>query len=221
MVRIYPAIMGINVIEVEKLELLKGSFDSVHIDVMDNIFVPNVTEGAELINDYATKEGFFVWVHLMMKDPMLFYNKCDLPEGSMVSFHIESCEDILGAIKTIKEKKHSASIAISPKTAVEELVPFLNVVDQVLLMSVEPGFSGQSFLKGVLNKLENLVSYKRVSKLEFRIGMDGGINKKNIGELAKKGVDDFAVATALFGQSDPVGALKELYEIIEDSKIGI
>jgi ribulose-phosphate 3-epimerase len=218
MVRIYPAIMGINSSETAKLELLKEISDCVHIDVMDNYFVPNTTQGVELINDYATKEGFFVWVHLMVQDPIAFYKKCNFPEGSLVSFHIEACEDIFEMIKIIKEKKQRVGIAIRPKTPVEELVPFLSVADQALLMSVEPGFSGQSFLNETINKLENLVRYREASNGEFRIAMDGGINQTNIEELAMKGVDDFAVSTGIFGQANPVEALQELYHLVENAK---
>ena len=214
MVRIYPAIMGLDADQKNKLEKLTGLVDGVHVDVMDNIFVPNITKGTELINDFAQKEKLQIWAHLMIFNPLYFFDAYALPEGSLVSFHLESCDDIFKMIKTIREKKCMVSLAINPKTPVEKTMEFLGVVDQVLIMSVEPGFSGQSFLPEVLSKIHSLVSHRRATKANFRIGIDGGINTTNIKQLKQEGVDDFAVASGIFDQNDPVAALKELYHLV-------
>jgi ribulose-phosphate 3-epimerase len=134
----------------------------------------------------------------------------------LISFHIESSIDIFEYIKIIKEKKCIASLAINPKTTIEHMIPFLNVIHHFLIMSVEPGFSGQSFLPEVISKIDTLVAYRYEQALDFRIGVDGGINKTNIKYLAKKGVDDFAISNGIFEQSDPVQALNELYSLVKD-----
>src|SRR5436190_15528267 len=103
MIRIYPAIMGIDADQIHKLELLKDVTDCVHVDIMDKVFVPNVTYGTELINDYARKQGLYVWAHLMIQHPLYFLNKYTFPENSLLSFHLESEDNIFDTIKIIKE----------------------------------------------------------------------------------------------------------------------
>ncbi len=214
MKHVYPAIMGIDQDGLQKLKMLQGLCDRVHIDVMDTIFVPNGTQGVSHIYETAEKYVFLPWVHLMVQFPLSFYQQLVLPIGSIVSFHIESVVDIFEMIKIIKEKNHRASIAISPKTPLEELMPYVNLIDQALVMSVEPGFSGQPFLSEVIQKIERLVHYRQEGKYMFRIAVDGGIDSANIVSLASKGVDDFAVSSGIFGKKDPVVALRELRDLV-------
>src|SRR5207248_1126385 len=117
-------------------------------------------------------------------------------------------------IKIIREKKHKVSIAISPKTPISRIVSFLGSVDQVLLMSVEPGFSGQPFLKSSLDRLIELVVYRQEYGNTFRIGIDGGIDATNITTVVEKGVDDCAVGGGIFQQQDHVVALQKLQELV-------
>lgn len=214
MIHIYPAIMGADYDEYKKLDQLKGLVDRVHIDIMDNIFVPNKTVGMYELNKYAQMTDFLLWIHLMVERPERFYQELVLPHNSLVSFHIESSGCFFDFIKFIKEKKHRASIALNPKTPISESIPFLNIIDQVLVMSVEPGFSGQPFLKEVIKKIEDLVLYRQQHNLAFRIAIDGGVNITNIELLANKGIDDCAVSSGIFSQNDPAAALRELYHLI-------
>ena len=216
--RIYPAIMGIDQDGLQKLKMLQGLCSRVHIDSMDNVFVPNGTQGEDRIDEAAEMYGFLPWIHLMVQLPLPFYQRLVLPIGSIVSFHIESQVDIGEMINVIKEKKHQVSIAMCPKTPLEELVPYIHLVDQVLVMSVEPGFSEQSFLSEVIQKIDSLVKYRQKSGYMFRIAVDGGINKDTIENLASKGVDDFAVSNGIFGQKDPVAALRELRELVGEAE---
>jgi ribulose-phosphate 3-epimerase len=185
---------------------------------MDNVFVPNKTQGESLINQASQEYGFLPWVHLMIQSPLSFYQQLVLPVGSIVSFHIESQVDFFGMIKVVKEKKHQASLAISPKTPLEELMPYVHLVDQVLVMSVEPGFSGQPFLSEVVQKIECLVAYRQEGDCMFRIAVDGGIDKTNIMSLALKGVDDFAVSSGIFAQKDPRTAFCDLRKLVEKAE---
>ena len=148
MVRIYPSLMAADPLHLEnEIELLEPYCAGFHLDVMDNHFVPNITWGANTVNAIA-KRGKPVWVHLMVEKPDLFYDTLFLPVDSTVSFHIESDVDVFEFVKIIREKKQQVSIAISPKTPISRILPFLVNLDQDLLMSVEPGFSGQHLLKG-------------------------------------------------------------------------
>lgn len=195
--------------EIKKLEPYCAGF---HLDVMDNKFVPNKALAIDQVNAIAkiTKK---VWVHLMVEKPDTFYDAFFLPVGSLVSFHIESEVDVFEFIKIIREKKHKASIAISPKTPVSELIPFLDNIDQILVMSVEPGFSGQTFLKSSYEKITELVALRKQYN-NFRIGIDGGINATNIKTVIEKGVDDCAASAAIFQQDDHVAALQQLQKLV-------
>src|SRR5437660_148073 len=112
-----------------------------HLDIMDNHFVPNITWGAATVNAIAQKveKSKKIWVHLMVDNPYDFYETLFLADGSLVSFHLESKVNHADLIKRIKEKKQRASLAINPKTAASEIIPFLHVIDHILVMSVEPG----------------------------------------------------------------------------------
>ena len=195
--------------EIEQLEPYCAGF---HIDVMDNTFVPNTTWNVEQVNALV-KMIKVPWIHLMIENPKVFYEQLFLPAGSFVSFHIELDIDIFEFAKTIREKKHKVSIAIRPKTSLSRIVPFLNITDQILLMSVEPGFSGQQFLSSTFDRLTELVAYRQQHDAHFRIGLDGGITKENIKVLVEQGADDCAIATAIFKEEDHVAALQELQEL--------
>jgi ribulose-phosphate 3-epimerase len=196
----------------DEIDLLEPYCAGFHLDVMDNKFVPNSALSIETVNDVAQR-GKPVWVHLMVENPDEFYTKLLLPDDSIVSFHIESEIDVARFVKIIREKKQRPSIAIRPKTPLDKIFQFCDIVDQVLVMSVEPGFSGQHFLPNSISRLEELVAYRKKSDVFFSIGIDGGINKDNIKMVAEKGVDDCAIASGIFKQSDHLVALHELEEV--------
>jgi ribulose-phosphate 3-epimerase len=207
--------MAADQLNLEKvIRFLQPHCAGFHLDVMDNHFVPNMTWGADTVNAIAQASDL-VWVHLMIDNPVNFYHKLVLKPDSLISFHIESKTNVFTTSKIIKEKKHRLSIAISPKTPLSAIFPFLNVIDQVLVMSVEPGFSGQPFLKEALDRIFELIAYRNQYKGTFSIGVDGGVNAENIVELAKHGVVDYAVGGAIFRQENYVKALKNLKNLME------
>jgi ribulose-phosphate 3-epimerase len=198
----------------DEIKLLQPYCAGFHLDIMDNQFVHNTALSIDAVNKIAKIVSKPVWVHLMVQHPDQFYTQLFLPDDSRISFHIESEVDVDQFVKIIREKKHKPSIAINPKTALERIVPFLRVVDQVLLMSVEPGFSGQPFLQESISRLEKLIILKKKHGSVFRIGIDGGINKDNIKKVFQAGVDDCAIASGIFKQPDHFVALHELRDII-------
>jgi ribulose-phosphate 3-epimerase len=213
--QIYPSLMVVDSSHFEdEIKLLEPYCAGFHLDVMDNKFVRNSALSIDAVNTIANIVHKPVWLHLMVEKPDEFYDALFLPNDSFVSFHIESEIDVEKFVKIIREKKHKPSIAINPKTALERIVPFLHVVDQVLLMSVEPGFSGQPFLQESVFRLDQLIAYRKKYDNVFRIGIDGGINKDNIKTVFEKGVDDCAIASGIFKQPDHLVALHELQEII-------
>jgi ribulose-phosphate 3-epimerase len=215
MVKIYPSLMAADQLNLaHAVQSLNEYCAGFHLDVMDNHFVPNITWGAATVNAIATLSN--VWVHLMIDNPMSFYEQLVLKPDSLVSFHIESGIDFFEVIKIVREKKHRLSITISPKTPVLRIVPFLDIVDQVLLMSVEPGFSGQPFLTSTFDRLDELIAYRQEYAGLWKIGIDGGVNATNIVQLVEKGVDDCAVGGGIFQQQNPLAALQELQRLIAE-----
>lgn len=214
MVRLYPSLISADLLNLQKaVEELAPAADGFHIDIMDNNFVPNLTMGPAFANALGRISPKPLWIHLMVTNPRSIIDALMIPVGSIVTFHFESGGDIPLTINIIKEKKYKPGIAISPKTPQERIFPYLNNIDQVTIMSVEPGFSGQSFLQSTMSKIDSIAAYRMTSKLSFRIALDGGINKENIASLVAAGADDFGIAAAIFDAPNRVEALKELKKI--------
>lgn len=214
---IYPSLLGFDIDSVAQvLSQLDSVCPGFHIDSMDGHFVPRVTGDPAFVNYVITHSSApHQWLHLMVEDPLLFLAQCELAPGSRVSFHIEISKDKNDAIKYINEKKWKPSLAISPKTALEDAKPFLDKLDQVLVMSVYPGASGQAFLPEAFEKIEALSRIRSELGLSFRIGVDGGVNETNIKKLAELGVDDFAISSAIFAHEDPVVAFTYLQSLLD------
>lgn len=211
MAQIFPSLTAADQLNLQRdIDTLEPHCKGFHLDVMDFNFVPNLTWGTSTVNAIANHTKRTLWVHVMVEKPAAFIETLCLPNDSLITFHIEKISENKNIISRIREKKWLPGIAISPKTPLEIALPFLETVNHVTLMSVEPGFAGQAFLPDIVDKLDQLVAYRETKKLQFTIAMDGGINETNIGDLAKRGVDLFGVASAIFGKTDPVTAFKNL-----------
>lgn len=215
--RIYPSLISADLLQLQKtIEQLNPYCPGYHLDVMDNHFVPNLTWGPAFINAIAAAApNKIMWVHIMVDNPEAWPDLLQLPPKSILSFHIESIKNFSNLINNIHAKKWRASVTISPKTPVAEILDLLPTIDQVLVMSVVPGFSGQQFIKDTHIKVQQLVEHRTKNNLNFSIGIDGGITAHNIGELAQWGVDEFAAAASIFHQPNPVAALQQLNTLIE------
>lgn len=215
MTLIYPSLISADLLNLGTvIKSIDPYCAGYHLDVMDFHFAPNLTWGPAFLEAIAGATAKKLWVHLMVENPDLWIEKLNLPPQTIVTFHIESTNSVAHIIKLIQNKSWLPSIAISPKTDVNECFPFLESAHQVLIMSVEPGHSGQQFMPAMIDKVEQLVEFRTFHKMNFRIGIDGGINKENINIVTKKGVDDIGVANAIFGQQDPVTALQELHVLL-------
>ena len=214
MATIYPTLLSLDFLNIQnELEKIDTAAHGYQLDVMDNHFVPNLTYGPDLVNAVSRFTYKKLWLHLMVDNPNTLLDRFFLQPESIVSFHIESNAKISETIKHIEEKKWLPSIAINPKTPLEEIFPFLPVIHQVLVMSVEPGFAQQEFLPETVDRISKLVGFRQSSKLPFRIGVDGGIKANNIAQVVSEGVDDIAIASEIFMAKDPAKALKELTDI--------
>ena len=215
MAKIFPSLIAADLMNLRReMEILDPHCDGYHLDVMDNHFVPNLTWGAQFINAIASTTAKPLWVHLMVDDPTKWIEILTLTPHSTITFHVESAGQIRKNIERLKEKNIHPGLALNPQTPIETVFPFLDAIDSILVMSVEAGFSGQSFIPKTIEKLKPLVGHKQTNDLKFSIGMDGGITKNNIGDLAQKGVDWFAVASSIFSMPNHVKAIEELRSMI-------
>lgn len=211
---IYPSLIAADLLNLgPTIETFNPICDGFHVDIMDNHFVPNLTWGAAFANAIAYASRKPTWVHLMVDNPHDWLDVLELTPGSTLTFHFENSSEKIQFIRRIKEKNLRASVAINPKTPVEEILPIVHLLDQILIMSVEPGFSGQEFIENSTAKIEPLLHMRAKEKLHFTIAIDGGINETNIHQLSQKGVDEFAAAKAIFAAVDPVAAYEKLKKL--------
>jgi ribulose-phosphate 3-epimerase len=212
MIEIYPSLISADLLNLHSVIMhLEPHCDGFHIDIMDNHFVPNLTWGVQFFNAIAKITKKPLWIHLMIENVESFIPNLMLKSNDILSFHIEEEKNIEKIINLIKEKKSKVQLAIQPKTDLNKIFSFLEMVDSILLMSVNPGFSGQQFLPDSIDRLKQLNQYRLSHNLRFSIAMDGGICKSNIGLLVQHGCNVVAVASGIFSCDDHIKALKDLY----------
>lgn len=190
-----------------------SSVTYLHLDVMDNVFVPNYTFDEKLVKQIKENTSLIVDTHLMIDEP---FNKIDdyIKTGSdYLCFHIEATKDPLSVLKKIKKANLKVGISIKPNTLVEEIKPYLQDLDLVLVMSVEPGFGGQKFMSEVLSKVEELYKLRKENNYNYLIEIDGGINKDTAILAKAAGCDIIVVGTYLFNSDNIAKTVKELEQI--------
>ncbi|MBD3231201.1 ribulose-phosphate 3-epimerase [Candidatus Dependentiae bacterium] len=215
---ILPSLISSNILNLEKTIIdFDGHCDGFHIDVMDDHFVPNLTWGPMFVNAIGAITGLPLHIHLMVENPSNWVNRLTLRSNDCFIFHAEIFdlpELVINFIERIKSNlKCKVGVAVNPRTEIASIFKYIKYLDHVLIMSVEPGFSGQKFIESVVNKIEPLKNKRTDHGLFFTIAMDGGIGPDNIVKLNKLGVDQFGIASAIFSKSDPLQALSELYKI--------
>ncbi len=216
MVKISPSLNSVNILEAKSIiEALEPHCDSFHIDVMDGHFVPNLTFGPAVVNALAKVISKAISLHLMVENPEKLIEYLQLPENSVVLFHKTATAKPESFIKLLNKKGWRAGIAIDPDEPVETASSLLSELDYVLVMTVRPGFSGQELIPQMLSKIKELILYRKKHKLKFKIAIDGGINAENIKEVARLGVDELVISSAIFKTKDPLKALKNLAKLVK------
>ena len=194
--------------EVKRIE--DAGADYLHLDVMDGVFVPNISFGLPVIESLRKTCGLIFDVHLMITNPERYVEKFANAGADIITFHYEACDDPAAAIKKIKELGKKASISISPKTPAESILPYIPELDMVLVMTVEPGFGGQSLIPETIEKVKVIRKVINENGYNCNIQVDGGIDKNTIGTAAKAGANNFVAGSALFKQDDYGKAVSEL-----------
>ena len=188
----------------------KAGADWMHLDVMDGHFVPNLTFGAPIIKWVRPFSDKPFDVHLMISDPLRYIDDFADAGADIITFHIESDSDIDKTIDKIKSRGIKAGLVLKPKTPAEAVFPYLDRLDLVLIMTVEPGFGGQSFMADMMPKVEAIKAEINRRGLNVLIEADGGIGDATIAEVAKAGVDVSVAGTAVFKAENPSQAIKRL-----------
>jgi len=198
----------------EQAQAVSDLSDYLHWDVMDGHFVPNLTFGPVVVNALRDKISIPFDIHLMIADPQRYAPHFKVRSDDLVSFHVEAVSDPIPVIETIQKAGAKAGIALRPKTPLSAVERFLDQIDFLLIMSVEPGFAGQSFIAETLEKIRQAKELISKKNLSVAIEVDGGVNAQNIREIARAGADIIVAASAIFGQSDPRAALEQLRSLI-------
>ncbi len=204
MIKVAPSILsadfGALANEVRRIE--EAGADWVHVDVMDGMFVPNITIGPEVIRKIRPHTKLPFDVHLMIVQPERYIEAFARSGADFITIHVEASDHISGTLSKIRSMGKRAGISINPETPFEAVLPYLNEIDLLLIMTVHPGFGGQSFMEEVVPKITMARDYADQNGLGFDIEIDGGINADTGSRCVRAGASALAAGSALFGSKD-------------------
>ncbi|GGK85269.1 ribulose-phosphate 3-epimerase [Salinibacterium xinjiangense] len=207
MVRINPSILAADFANLERDVASISNADLIHVDVMDNHFVPNLTFGLQMVGRLQEVSARPLDVHLMIDDPDRWAPGYAETGAFSVTFHAEAAQDAVALARKLRHIGARAGIALKPGTRVEPYLDLLPEFDQVLVMTVEPGFGGQSFMESVMPKLGLLRDAVGKAGLDVWLQVDGGIDEETISIAAHAGADTFVAGSAVFRSDDPAARI--------------
>jgi ribulose-phosphate 3-epimerase len=221
-IRIAPSILSADFAalgaDVQRVD--RAGADWIHVDVMDGRFVPNLTIGPEVIRAIRKTTALPFDVHLMIEQPELSLAQYAEAGADRIGVHVETCPHLHRTLQQIHGLGKKACVVLNPSTPAIAVEPVLGEVDQVLVMSVNPGFGGQKFIPGVLAKVRQLRQWIVERGLAVELEIDGGVNRETIADAARAGVNAFVAGNAVFREPDWAAAIAELRKLAEQAAAG-
>lgn len=214
MIKVSPSILSADFVNLERdiRALTPTGADYVHVDVMDGIFVPNITIGIPVVAAIRKITELPLDVHLMIDRPIRYVDDFCKAGSDILTVHVEADteENTLAALKRIRENGVKAAISVKPKTPAEAVLPFLSYCDLILVMTVEPGFGGQSFMEDMMPKLKAIRSYIDAQNPDCELEVDGGVNEKTGMICRENGANVLVAGSAYFKSANPSEFVKAI-----------
>ncbi|MCP3739048.1 ribulose-phosphate 3-epimerase [Rossellomorea sp. BNER] len=212
MVKIAPSILSADFAHLARdiQEVVEGGADYIHVDIMDGHFVPNITMGPMIVEAIRPVTELPLDVHLMIENPERYIEAFAKSGADIITVHVETCPHLHRTIQQIKALGVKAGVVLNPATPAEMVRPIIDELDMVLLMTVNPGFGGQSFIENVLPKIATIREWANKLNPSLEIEVDGGINPENAQKCAKSGADVFVAGSAIYNQKDRKQAIQEI-----------
>lgn len=208
MIKIAPSLLSADFSDLKNEIKDISNADFVHLDVMDGQFVPNISFGAPVIKSIRKHSDLVFDVHLMIKNPLKYIEDFCKAGADIITFHVEADDDVDETISKIKEFGVKCGIVLSPDTDAEAVLPYVDKVDMILLMSVYPGFGGQKYIPRITDKIKKVREY--IGNRNVDLEIDGGITKENVDEAINAGANVIVAGTSVFGKDDRKKAIEEL-----------
>ena len=212
---IAPSILAADFANLQRdVELVNNSqADWFHIDIMDGVFVPNISFGMPVLKAIAKHAKKTLDVHLMIVEPERYIKTFAELGSNILTVHFEACKDLTQTIMAIKDEGMKAGVAINPESSISVLEPFITEIDLVCLMSVHPGFGGQSFIEGTYEKIQQLKELIHKKEAATKIEVDGGITAANAKKLNNLGADVLVTGSFVFKSEDPSATIADLKQL--------
>ncbi len=209
---IAPSLLSANFLNLERdvAMLNQSEAEWFHLDVMDGLFVPNISFGFPIIEKIRGATSKILDVHLMIVDPERYIERFRKAGADVISIHAEACKNPVAALQMIRETGAMAGIVINPETPVETLEPYIDHADMVLLMSVHPGFGGQSFIAATFDKIAGLKAMIARHQANVLVEVDGGVDLQNADRLVTAGIDILVAGNTIFASPDPTATILRL-----------
>lgn len=220
MVELAPSILSCDFSNLQSdLDQTKGTdLKMIHIDVMDGIFVPNISFGFKVISDIRDKNDYFFDTHAMIKEPIKYIEEFKKAGVDRLTIHYEACENLDETIKEIKNAGMEVGLTFKPATDIDLITPYLDKIDLILIMSVEPGFGGQKFMDDSIEKIEFFRNYIDKNNLDVLVQVDGGIKTSNVNKVIDAGADIIVSGSDVFGK-DIKNQINKYYEIFKQKSL--